>query len=598
MKALPPFPAGIDEKTLALLGRLSVILVPEALNERIDLALAALAGPIGCDSLALYLTACSGSASGESASPRHPRELLLFASWGDAPQSARHVVGQGIPGEVALQARVIATPDAMADRRFGLYKLDRARALVAVPLGEGLHLVGVLLATWRQARDVTDAERILRLAATPLRNALEASAALLRSRVREAFRSPDMDASIRDLLEQMQEVAHFQAGTLQLKDGLREWTMRQSSGPGTVRECADPPADCPFLEEGQAMVLFGSTRHWPARCRASADAIACRTCLPMELPAPMHGALRLSYSADPPNPPTRYVPALEIMAEEAAYHLGHFTTAARALPSASPPYATRLEFHCFGHFQVERNGQVIDVRDFRRHGSITLLKLLLLTGGNPVSRATICELLWPGADPSASANRLHGVVHALRQAIEPHARERQWLYVCGRGDAYYFNVGSPHLIDFVDFRQLAARGHALEQAGQAAEAIRVLEEAERRYRGPLFEDEVSAPWFAGERASLHQAQFDVLVTLGRLYARQGDAERAVGALRRALRLSPEREDIHQDLMRLLSGGGRRKEALMQYDECVAILKAQLDAEPLAETVRLRDEILATLRHAS
>lgn len=610
MKSQTPLPVSIGPDDLAVIGRLCVSLAPEGLNECIDGALRLLLNAVGCDALELYLSDPDG------------RELVLYTYAGSAPERTRCAIGQGIAGLAALEMRTISSPDVEGDRQLATHQLVRSRACVAVPLGTPPRLTGVLLATWRKPQDVKNAEGMLTLAALPLRNAIDARTGLLRERVRSAFRNarnarPDIDACARELLQEMQEVGHFHAATFYLNDGQREWSVHHIALPAGLRKGSTLTesgelGECPYLTDGRPIVLYGANRHWPARCRVAGDGTTCRVCLPLHVPG-LDGALRLSYASDPPSPPTRYLSALEVMTHEAAVHLRGMPQArpsprasmpaemepARQAPPVKPPSGHyRLDFHCFGRLHVERDGQAIDVRNFRRHSSLTLLKLLLIAAGNPVPKETICELLWPGAEASAGANRLHGVVHALRQALEPRAKERQWLYICGRGDYYYFNLGSPHSVDFIDFKQLATRGRALEQSGHAADALRALEEAARLYRGDLFEDDPNPEWFSGERESLREMQVDVLTTLARLHARQPDQERAVAALRSALKLRPGREDIHQSLMRWLASWGRRKEALLQFDECAQVLREQLDADPLPETVRMRDEIVSSLRPAS
>jgi len=183
-------------------------------------------------------------------------------------------------------------------------------------------------------------------------------------------------------------------------------------------------------------------------------------------------------------------------------------------------------------------------------------------------------------------NRLHGVVHSLRSGIEPFHADKRWLFVRNQGDLYYFDTESPHWVDIYAFRRLSAAARDRERQGELGEAIARLEEAAALYRGDLFEDEPYADWCARERDELRGSYLDVVRNLGRLCNQTGNAELAVGHLRRGLIVDPLREDLHQMLIETLIGLGRRKDALEQCRDCVRLLREEIGAEPLPATRRL------------
>lgn len=602
----------------ATLGRLAVALSPERLHDSLDRALDELSRALQADTVELYLADPEG------------HELILSACLGvDAEAVAarsRIPIGQGIPGQVAQDGQPISSPD-LADERDARRTviLPELRSHAAVPLGDGLRVLGVLQATWKsQDAPVESARRLLEMAALPIGTAVQAGLSGLRNRVAEAFREysgdEDVHAGLRALLHAMQEVAGFQMGTIFLSAGEREWNLRHVALPPGLQETlslteSGELGNCPFLREGRPIVLTGNSRHWPALCKVPGDPTTCRACLPMRIPGGMFGALRVSYATEAPNPPTRYLASLEAMADEAARHLKlrlHTPAPPPPVEAAAPPVELCMEhvlrepaerprflivdFRCFGRFEVLRNDEPIPPQEFKRNSALHLLKILLLQAGSPISRDALCELLWPGVGASAGANRLHGAVHALRQALEPRAAERQWLFICGRGEHYYFNLGSPSRVDLLEFKKLAAQGKALLREGTSeAEAMRCLEAATLLYRGDLFEDDPYAEWCWSEREALRDRYLEALTSLGRLWAKRRDYDRSVEAFRRALRASPTREDVHQALMETLWQCGRRKEALEQYDECVGVLRRELDAEPLPATRDLHRHIVESLR---
>ena len=71
---------------------------------------------------------------------------------------------------------------------------------------------------------------------------------------------------------------------------------------------------------------------------------------------------------------------------------------------------------------------------------------------------------------------------------------------------------------------------------------------------------------------------------------KGQYESAIGYARRWLELDPLQESAHCQLMKLYSWSGVRSSALRQYQECVRILREQVDASPLAATTELYEAI--------
>src|SRR5262249_57513423 len=70
----------------------------------------------------------------------------------------------------------------------------------------------------------------------------------------------------------------------------------------------------------------------------------------------------------------------------------------------------------------------------------------------------------------------------------------------------------------------------------------------------------------------------------------GHAEHALKAAQRAIALNSMREDAHRLIVRALAAAGRKAEALKHYQDLVALLKRELNAEPDAATRSLAIEL--------
>ena len=97
-----------------------------------------------------------------------------------------------------------------------------------------------------------------------------------------------------------------------------------------------------------------------------------------------------------------------------------------------------LENSMFWEFRSVYREADLTESSFQRRDAVTLLKILVLRTGRQVHRSKLIEWLWPETDERTGLNRLHGVVHALRNAIEPSVQHRNCHYLINEGDTYIF----------------------------------------------------------------------------------------------------------------------------------------------------------------
>lgn len=99
-------------------------------------------------------------------------------------------------------------------------------------------------------------------------------------------------------------------------------------------------------------------------------------------------------------------------------------------------------------------------------------------------------------------------------------------------------------------------------------------------------------WQRFHADSYRQMLTTALDTLCRQYDERGDLAAAIATARRRVVLDPLFEPAHRMLMGLYARIGNQAAALLQYDECVRLLKAEIGAQPDPETVRLAAAIRA------
>ncbi len=281
-------------------------------------------------------------------------------------------------------------------------------------------------------------------------------------------------------------------------------------------------------------------------------------------------------------PLERAVRVAELAARPIAAAVRAGRPAGLVIPSAALAAPT-LRARCLGGFTIHRGDQPIPPRAFPRKKAVTLLQILLLRAGRPIERDALAEILWPGLSSSAAPNRVHVVVNALRDALEPGRESRDGAFVRSHGDLYFLDGDAIVETDVARFRELRARGLSAERNGSATEACRHFDEAAACYGGDLFEDAGDASWCEGERAELRAQWLDLLRRGAALHHHLGDPELAAERLRAAVRADPYREDLQRELVGELLRLGRRGEAAAQYRECLRLLREELDAEPQPST---------------
>lgn len=507
--------------------------------------------------------------------------LLLAACQGlDRPALLSRVhfdPGAGHPGIVTKTRRGLVTRDLARDRRFLRDEVKRqgVRAYVSVPLIAGAAVLGSIHLGWRRSDAELDrVHALLRRAAIPIGTTLRAGIAALRDTALAMDEEPSSARALLPVLASIEQLTTADAVML-VADGVVVSTS-------TAAECEANLADCPSLRTGTPLLYDGPRTSWPASCRGPA-ATKARCCVPLVTRKEKRGVITLVHQRATPAPRTQHLAPLMALARAVAPRLP-------TLPLRASQATPELRIRCFGALEIHCGDRPIPTSKFERRLAVKLLEMLVLAGGAPLHRDVLVESLWPDSAGQGGANRLHGVVHALRVAIEPDARH--WRFVRNVGPMYQLDV-SDVWVDLFEFRERLAR--AARHPPGVKSVITDLEAAVALYRGGLFADDPYADWCVDERVAL-EAQFLCAVTdLAKLLGEARELDRAIDVLRAGLRDDPLREDLHVMLIRNLLEAGRRGEASAQYQECIRVLRRSLGAEPLPETLALEPLIRRALR---
>ena len=245
-----------------------------------------------------------------------------------------------------------------------------------------------------------------------------------------------------------------------------------------------------------------------------------------------------------------------------------------------------LYITCFGHFEVKRLDQPVMLCQ-NRTGQ-TILHYLIAQPGYRAPMDVLMGTLWPDDEPEVARHKVQVAVSALRRSLNSG-------YPCDPGGGYILCKNgvyqlSPATTINTDVDKFLLYYQAGRQSG-GDEAITHYERACRFYTGPFLAEELYADWTFLRRAQLSQGFLTMCHALTEYYLDNGRCEDAVQWGSAILEEDPCDEGAHRKLMQAYVAGGRRSEALRQFQRCESILHNELNAMPMPETVSLFQSIL-------
>jgi DNA-binding SARP family transcriptional activator/Tfp pilus assembly protein PilF len=244
-----------------------------------------------------------------------------------------------------------------------------------------------------------------------------------------------------------------------------------------------------------------------------------------------------------------------------------------------------VSFGVLGPVQIRAGGELVVLPVKPR----TLLAVLVLDAGRMVSRDRLMAALWPGSPPASAVRVLRTYVSAVRQSLRLSGPELPRLVAAGGG--YRLEV-APADVDRLVFAGLAARGRRALADGNAATALRLLDQALGLWRGDPAEDvtvdDQSGQICAGlaeRRLLAEEDRSEAGLLLGR-------GAELVAGLRVLAAANPLRERLWSQLMTALYQTGQQAAALAAYQQVRSLLATELGVPPGPGLRELHQQILA------
>lgn len=235
----------------------------------------------------------------------------------------------------------------------------------------------------------------------------------------------------------------------------------------------------------------------------------------------------------------------------------------------------------FGAYPVRVGGQPCHLGISGR--TEQFFQFLLVNAGKVTRREYLAELFWRGSSPDRQRSALNSAIWRIKRKI--HEIEGLELHCDGAAVSL-----------FIDDRVRV-------DAFELADAVRSIpsdcpmseEMAERLYSAlnacdASFMDGVTSSWVLTERERLFNIQIRGLTLLMHWLGQNRRYEDALEIGRRLLAADPARESAQCEIMWLYVLNGQRAQAIRQFQEFRSWLKAELDIEPMPETLALYDHI--------
>ncbi|MEL6149922.1 MAG: tetratricopeptide repeat protein [Chloroflexota bacterium] len=206
--------------------------------------------------------------------------------------------------------------------------------------------------------------------------------------------------------------------------------------------------------------------------------------------------------------------------------------------------------------------------------------LVFVTMNGSVSKQQIAVALWPELDMDKATRRVHVTLARLRGALEN--------IVLYEGKQYSLSPQYKVEIDAKRFLNLCKKAGPLSWFQPEKETL--LNQAEILYQSDFMPD-VDSEWANSLRHELHTQRVKMLVDLAKCAEKRADIDASEKYYVEATQHAPYKEQIYQQLLRMLVRAGRNHMALSHYNSLATIYQQDLQIQPSSATKDIISAIL-------
>lgn len=245
-----------------------------------------------------------------------------------------------------------------------------------------------------------------------------------------------------------------------------------------------------------------------------------------------------------------------------------------------------------GRFVVWQDNERLPDNVWGRQKAKQLFQYLITYQRRFTIKERIVDDLWPNLDAKRSDRDFKVALNALNSALQPDRPPRSLsIYIARQGTSYGLNADAPIGLDINNFE--AGLTTASQAEGEdRAQAIAYYQAALKLYQGEYLPDTIYEDWSSAERERLTALYLSGATRLARLLLAEGATVEMVLWCQRVVAIDPCWEEAYRLLMRGHMTNGNRPLALRVYKQCRAALAEDLGIEPMAETIRLYEQVVS------
>jgi two-component SAPR family response regulator len=248
----------------------------------------------------------------------------------------------------------------------------------------------------------------------------------------------------------------------------------------------------------------------------------------------------------------------------------------------------QLEVYAFGRGHTLVNGLPVTNWD----GALPRNLFFYFMDHPLVTRDEIFETFWPELSVKDATNVFHVTKRKITERLSMKVTDNGNYELTQYNSGFY--MPSDKIVRHYDVSDFQEAVDKAQVAGSEKEEVALLSRAIDIYKASFLQT-VDMKWVVERREELRRLYAQALIGMGRIYKRRGEEQRAIGFFTRSLKETPEREDIHRQVMALYQSMDLPDDAIMQYRKLQQILHDTLKIEPSRETRELYEAIEAKRR---
>lgn len=240
-----------------------------------------------------------------------------------------------------------------------------------------------------------------------------------------------------------------------------------------------------------------------------------------------------------------------------------------------------LEIRAFGADEVRKDGELLPASSWRSTRARALFYYIL--DRERVRKEQVGLDFWPDFSPGKVSSNFHATLWRVRQAIGNKEA------IAFEDDQYSLQASISYWYDVAEFESyIEQSSHANHSDTERAE---LLHQAIKLYRGDFLSD-VYFIWADQRREELQKTYLEALITLAELEEKKQRYGKARDYYEKVLSLDPYRDGVHMALMNSLVQSGAPSAARAHFHQYKAMLREELNADPLPELQSYYDKLPA------